>query len=150
MLLRSDPFRDFDRLTEQLLGNTRTPRMMPMDAYREADHVVLHLDLPGVDPGSVDLTVDDNVLSVRAERTAPAPEGAQYLLAERPTGEFSRQVVLGEGLDLEKVDATYEAGVLTLTIPVAERAKPRKIQVGSGETGRKVISGAVQGEREST
>jgi HSP20 family protein len=146
MVLRFDPFRDLDRLTEQMLGASRVPRSMPMDVYREGDHVVVHFDLPGVDPGSVDLTAEDNVLTLRAERSPRSSEDAQYIVSERPTGSFSRQLVLGEGLDLDRVEATYDSGVLTLNIPVAERAKARKIEVGqTGET-RKLITGAVEGD----
>jgi HSP20 family protein len=149
MVLRFDPFRDLDRITEQMLGAARAPRSMPMDVYREADHVVVHFDLPGVDPGSVDLTAEDNVLTLRAERTARSPEGAQYIVSERATGSFSRQLVLGEGLDLDRVEASYDSGVLTLTIPVAERAKARKIEVSQSGEGRRVITGAVESERGS-
>ena len=145
MLLRSDPFRDLDRLTEQMLGASRAPRMMPMDAYREGDHVTLHFDLPGVDPSSIDLTVEDNVLTVSAERRGGAPDDVQYLVSERPTGSFSRQLVLGEGLDTDQVSASYDAGVLTVTLPVAEKAKARRIQVGQGGSdGPRVIEGHVE------
>jgi HSP20 family protein len=146
MLLRFDPFRDFDRLTEQLLGSGRTARPMPMDVYRSGDHYVLHFDVPGIDPGSVDLSVEDNVLTVRAERPARTSEGVEFLVAERLTGEFSRQLVLGNGLDMSGIAATFDAGVLTVTIPVAETAKPRKITVTAGGTGPKVI----EGEQERT
>ena len=132
MLLRFDPFRDFDRLTEQLLRDTRTARPMPMDVYRSGDHYVLHFDVPGIDPASVDLSVEDNVLTVRAVRPARTADGVEFVVAERPTGEFSRQLVLGNGLDLGGIAATYDAGVLTVTIPVAETAKPRKIEVTTG------------------
>lgn len=141
MLLRFDPFRDFDRLTEQMLGSSRTARPMPMDVYRSGDHYVLHFDVPGIDPGTVDLSVEDNMLTVRAVRPARTSEGVEFLVAERPTGEFSRQLVLGNGLDLAGIAATFDAGVLTVTIPVAETAKPRKITVTAGGTGPKVIEG---------
>ena len=146
MLLRFDPFRDFDRLTEQLLRDTRTARPMPMDVYRSGDHYVLHFDVPGIDPASVDLSVEDNVLTVRAVRPARTADGVEFVVAERPTGEFSRQLVLGNGLDLGGIAATYDAGVLTVTIPVAETAKPRKIQVTASGSGPKVI----EGEQERT
>ena len=146
MLLRFDPFRDFDRLTEQLLGDGRTARPMPMDVYRSGDHYVLHFDVPGIDPATVDLSVEDNVLTVRAARPARSTDGVEFLVAERPTGEFSRQLVLGNGLDLGRIAATYDAGVLTVTVPVAETAKPRKITVTAGGTGPKVI----EGEQERT
>ena len=131
MLMRSDPFRELDRLTEQALrtfGTRARPAAMPMDAWRDGDHFVMAFDIPGVDPGSLDLDVERNVLTVTVER--PAPERAEEMLAaERPRGVFSRQLVLGDNLDLEKVEANYDAGVLTLRIPVAEQAKPRKIEV---------------------
>jgi len=139
MLLRFDPFRDFDRLTEQLLRDTRAARPMPMDVYRSGDHYVLHFDMPGIDPGSVDLSVEDNVLTVRATRPARTSDGVEFVVSERPTGEFSRQLVLGNGLDLAGIAATYDAGVLTVTIPVAETAKPRKIEVTASSSGPKVI-----------
>ncbi|MFL6130584.1 MAG: Hsp20/alpha crystallin family protein [Mycobacteriales bacterium] len=144
MLLRFDPFRDFDRLTEQLLGDGRTARPMPMDVYRSGEHYVLRFDVPGIDPGTVDLSVEDNVLTVRASRPAGTDEGVEFLVAERPTGEFSRQLVLGNGLDLGGIAATYDTGVLTVTIPVAETAKPRKIAVTSSGGGPKVIEGEQQ------
>jgi HSP20 family protein len=130
MLMRTDPFRDFDRLAQQLLGvgTTSRPAIMPMDAWREGDHFVVEFDLPGIAPDTLDLDVERNVLTVRAER--PARNGDWELLAsERPRGLFSRQLVLGDNLDLEHVQAQYDAGVLRLTIPVAERAKPRKIEI---------------------
>ncbi len=130
MLLRTtDPFRDFDRLTQQILGTGNRPAVMPMDAWREGDRFVIEFDLPGVSRDSVDLDVERNVLTVRAERGARHEEGEQ-LASERPRGVFSRQLVLGDNLDLDGIEAHYEDGVLRLTIPVAERAKPRKIEVG--------------------
>ncbi|MCF6525990.1 Hsp20/alpha crystallin family protein [Streptomyces sp. JJ36] len=140
MLMRTDPFRDFDRLTQQLFGTATRPVGMPMDAYRSGDEFVVHFDLPGVDPESIDLDVERNVLTVQAERAWPGPENAERLMAERPTGRFSRQLFLGDTLDAERIDASYDAGVLTLRIPVAEQAKPRKIQI-SGGGGRKEIAG---------
>jgi len=130
MLMRSDPFREFDRLAQQVLGagTTSRPAIMPMDAWREGDAFVIELDLPGVRPETVDIDVERNVLTVRAER--PARNGDWEMLAsERPTGLFSRQLVLGDNLDLDKLSANYEDGVLRLTVPVAEKAKPRKIEV---------------------
>jgi HSP20 family protein len=129
MLLRTtDPFRDFDRLAGQLLGTTNRPAVMPMDAWREGDVFTLEFDLPGVSPESIDLDVERNVLTVRAERV-PRNGDWEMLASERPRGMFSRQLVLGDNLDLERIDASYDAGVLRLTIPVAERAKPRKIEI---------------------
>ena len=130
MLMRTDPFRDLDRLTEQLWGTASRPAMMTMDAWREGDEFVVEFDLPGVLPDSVDLDVERNILTVRAER--PALNGDRELIAaERPRGVFSRQLFLGDNLDTDKVSASYDAGVLTLRIPVAEQAKPRKIQITS-------------------
>jgi HSP20 family protein len=130
MLMRTDPFREFDRLAQQVLGagTTSRPAIMPMDAWREGDAFVIELDLPGVRPDTLDIDVERNVLTVRAER--PARNGDWEMLAsERPTGLFSRQLVLGDNLDLDKLSANYEDGVLRLTVPVAEKAKPRKIEV---------------------
>jgi len=133
MLLRStDPFRDFDRLTQQLLGTTNRPAVMPMDAWREGDHFVIELDLPGVSPESIDLDVERNVLTVRAERV-PNNGDWEMLANERPRGAFSRQLVLGDNLDLERIEASYDAGVLRLVVPVAEKAKPRKIEIRTGQ-----------------
>ena len=132
-VLRFDPFRDLDRLTEQMLGasagSARVPRFMPMDLYRSGDHYVLHADLPGVDPGSVDVSVDNGTLTIRAERSARTDESVEWLGSERFTGSYMRQLSLGDGIDTERIAATYENGVLTVTIPVAEKAKPRRIQV---------------------
>ena len=136
MLLRTtDPFRDFDRLTQQLLGSaygtTNRPAVMPMDAWREGDRFVIEFDLPGVSPESIDLDVERNVLTIKAER--PSTSGDWELLAsERPKGLFSRQLVLGDNVDLEKVAADYRDGVLRLRVPVAEKAKPRKIEISRG------------------
>jgi len=133
MLMRTDPFRDFDRLAQQIMGvgTTSRPAIMPMDAWREGDVFVLEFDLPGIAPDTLDLDVERNVLTIRAER--PASNGDWELLAsERPKGLFSRQLVLGDNVDLEHVDAAYTDGVLRLRIPVAEKAKPRKIEVARG------------------
>src|SRR3954469_6582434 len=128
MLVRTDPFRDLDRITQQVFGTYARPAVMPMDAWREGDNFVIEFDLPGVDPGSVDLGVERNVLTVRAERPPREFDGEQ-LASERPRGVFSRQLILGDNLDTEKVTAGYDNGVLRLQIPVAERAKPRKISI---------------------
>jgi len=131
MLLRTtDPFRDFDRLTQQLLGTTNRPVVMPMDAWREGDRFVIEFDLPGVSPESIDLDVERNVLTVKAERV-PRNGDWERLATERVTGAFSRQLVLGDNLDLEHIEAAYDAGVLRLVVPVAEKAKPRKIEITS-------------------
>src|SRR3954447_210112 len=132
MLMRSDPFRDLDRLTQQVLGTRTRPAGMPMDAYREGDQFVINFDLPGVDASSVDLTVEKNVLTVSAERQWQPRENQQVVAAERPQGNFSRQLFLGESLDAERVEARYENGVLTVVIPVAEQAKPRKVEIAAG------------------
>ncbi|HUP72165.1 MAG TPA: Hsp20/alpha crystallin family protein [Acidimicrobiales bacterium] len=135
MLMRFDPFRDLDRLTQQLAG----PRQwMPMDAYRKDDRVYVHFDLPGVDPDSIELTVERNALHVSAERSWFYSDAIDVLASERPQGKVSRQLFLGENLDLDRLEANYDRGVLTLTIPVAESAKPRKVQVASGESKRAI------------
>ncbi|WP_425490015.1 Hsp20/alpha crystallin family protein [Nocardioides perillae] len=135
MIRTADPFREFDRLAQQLMGTTNRPAVMPMDAWREGDRFVLEFDLPGVAPESIDLDVERNVLTVRAERVARNGDW-EMLASERPRGAFSRQLVLGDNLDLEHIEAAYRDGVLRLHVPVAERAKPRKIEVqhlGSSE-----------------
>lgn len=129
-LMRTDPFRDFDRLAQQIFGTTARPAFMPMDAWREGERFIVEFDLPGVNTESIDLDVERNVLTVRAER--PMSEGGNELLSsERSRGVFSRQLVLGDNLDLDKITAGYRDGVLRLEIPVAEKAKPRKIQIAS-------------------
>ena len=130
MLMRTDPFREFDRLAQQLVGagTTSRPAVMPMDAWREGDTFVIEFDLPGVQPDTLDIDVERNVLTVRAERK-PKNGDWELLAAERPSGLFSRQLVLGDNLDLDRLEAHYEAGVLRLRVPVAEKAKPRKIEV---------------------
>lgn len=134
MLLRTtDPFRDFDRLANQVFGTTNRPAVMPMDAWREGDVFQLEFDLPGVASESIDLDVERNVLTVRAERVARNGDW-EMLASERPRGVFSRQLVLGDNLDLDRIEAHYDEGVLRLSIPVAERAKPRRIDVQSGST----------------
>ncbi len=134
-LVRSDPFRDVDRWFQQLWANQQSgsrSMAMPMDAYRKDDSFLLQLDLPGMKPDSVELTVEDNVLTIKAERPSPPrTEGVESVIAERPFGSFSRQVVLGTNLDTEHIKADYEAGVLTVVIPVAEKAKPRRIEVST-------------------
>ena len=142
MLMRFDPFREVDRLSEAMFERAGVLRM-PMDAYRHNDSFLVHFDLPGVDPASIELTVEKNVLTVKAERTSERDEGDEVVVAERPQGTFSRQVFLGEGLDPERIDASYDSGVLTLTIPVAEQAKPRRVQIkSSGTTTRPIDTGS--------
>lgn len=134
---RFDPFRDLDRLAERMLSSAadmgQAMRAMPIDLYRDGDHWILLCDLPGIDPGSIDVDVDGRVMTIRAQRAA-GPEGVEWLAAERVSGTFARQLTLGDGVDLENIAATYTNGVLTLTLPVAEAAKPRKIAVDSGGT----------------
>ncbi|HUY29702.1 MAG TPA: Hsp20/alpha crystallin family protein [Acidimicrobiales bacterium] len=129
MLMRTDPFRDLDRLTQQLVGTVARPAAMPIDAYRDGDSFVVEFELPGVAADSIDVTVEKNVLTVHADRGRAVPEGTEMLVAERPQGTFSRQLFLGESLDTEALVASYEDGVLTVRIPVAERAKPRKVEI---------------------
>ena len=131
MLMRFDPFRELDRLAQQTVGSSRPPAMA-MDAYRHGDSFVVHFDLPGVDASSIDLTVEKNVLTVTAERRWQPTEGDEVVVAERPQGSFSRQLFLGEGLNPERVEARYDNGVLTITVPVAEQAKPRKVEINAG------------------
>ncbi|GAA3416627.1 heat shock protein [Rhodococcus aetherivorans] len=138
MLMRTDPFRELDRFAQQVLGTAARPAVMPMDAWREGDKFVVEFDLPGVAEDSLDLDVERNVLTVHAER--PARDQSQEMVAaERPRGVFSRQLFLGENLDTDNIEATYDAGVLRLTIPVAEKAKPRKIEIAVGD--KKAIDG---------
>ncbi|MGV9565235.1 Hsp20/alpha crystallin family protein [Streptomyces sp. NPDC003480] len=133
MLMRTDPFRELDRLTQQVFGSATRPAAMQMDAYRVGDEFVVHFDLPGIDPETIELDVERHVLNVRADRRSPAPEGAEMVVAERPAGTFTRQLFLGDTLDTERIDASYNAGVLTLRIPVAEEAKPRRIEITGGD-----------------
>ncbi|GAA0958317.1 Hsp20/alpha crystallin family protein [Actinocorallia libanotica] len=141
MLMRTDPFRELDHFSQQLLGTGARPPAMPMDAYRSGEEFVVHFDLPGVDPESIDLDVERNVLTVRAERRRPsgdAREGVEPIATERPTGTFSRRLFLGDALDTERIDASYDLGVLTLRIPVSEHAKPRKIKISGGPERRAI------------
>ena len=147
MLMRTDPFRDLDRVAQQVLGTPSRPAAMAMDAFRSGDEFVVQFDLPGVDPDSIDLTVEKNVLTVHAERRRPADEGVEMVIAERPQGTFSRQLFLGDSLDTERIEAGYERGVLILRLPVAERAKPRRVPV-SGTRGTATAIDARSGERE--
>jgi HSP20 family protein len=133
MLLRTtDPFRDLDRIAQQLMGTTNRPAVMPMDAWREGDRFVIEFDLPGVNTDSIDLDVERNVLTVRAERVARNGDW-EPLASERPRGAFSRQLVLGDNLDLDRIEAAYDGGVLRLSVPVAEKAKPRKIEISGSD-----------------
>ena len=143
MLLRFDPFRELDRLASGPWGRSRP--VMPMDAYRNGDHLVVHFDLPGIDPESIDLTVEKNVLTVTAERHTAHQEGEDVIVSERFDGQYSRQLFLGDALDPDGIQAGYEHGVLTVTIPVAQQAKARKVEVttgnGSGDGSAAVTTG---------
>jgi HSP20 family protein len=138
MLMRTDPFRELDRLTQQFFGVHGTqsrPAVMPMDAFRDGEEFVVRFDLPGVAPESIDLDVERNVLTVKAERRS---DGTELQVAERPKGVFSRQLFLGDTLDTDRIEATYDAGVLSLRIPVAAQAKSRKIAVTAGAGGKAI------------
>jgi HSP20 family protein len=142
VIIRTDPFHDLDRLlTQQVLGTAARPAAMPMDAYRENDNFYVHFDLPGAQAQSITLTAEHNVLTVRAERLPAKADGTEMIVAERPSGTFSRQIILGEALDIEHITADYTAGVLTLTIPVRESAKPHSIHVTSHDETQPVITG---------
>ena len=132
MLMRTDPFRELDRFAQQVLGTAARPAVMPMDAWREGEEFVVEFDLPGIDADSLDIDIERNVVTVRAERPAVDPD-REMLATERPRGVFSRQLVLGENLDTDRIEASYSEGVLRLRIPVAEKAKPRKITVGRAD-----------------
>lgn len=134
------PIRDMERLADALFENvSRGPRQMPMDLYRDGDHYLLTADLPGMDPGSVDIDVDGQLLTIRAERTLPNGEGVKWITRERTPGSFLRQLSLGQGIDTERITASYDNGVLSVTIPVSERAKPRKVEVSLGGAGNSTI-----------
>ena len=137
MLMRTDPFRELDRITQQVfghLGSGSRPAVAPLEAYRQGDEFVVQFDLPGVDPASIDLSVERDVLTLKAERRPTVPDDVEAVVAERPHGTFSRQLFLGEVLDTEHIRASYDAGVLTLRIPVREQAKPRRIEIGGSTT----------------
>jgi HSP20 family protein len=143
-VMRFDPFRELDRLTQQAFGEAGRrygPQSFPMDAYRRGDRFYVHLDLPGVDPDSIDLTCERNVLTVRAERRYQGDQDDEVIVAERPQGSFSRQLFVSETLDTDSIEANYDQGVLTLEIPVAEQAKPRRIEIGRSANGRQTIEG---------
>ena len=139
-VMRFDPFRDYDRLVaEQIAGLRGPPRSVPIDAYRRGDRFLIHLDLPGVDPDAIELTVEQNVLTVKAERRFEPEEGDEPVISERPQGTFTRQLLLGESLDTDSLEADYDQGVLTLRIPVAQAAKPRRVQVTKSGSGQQPI-----------
>jgi HSP20 family protein len=137
MAMFFDPFREFDRMAEQLFDR-QGPRLMPMDLYRDGDHYVLSADLPGIDPGSVDIDVDGQLLTIRAERTPRSAEGVKWITRERSTGSFLRQLNLGQGIDTAGISATYDNGVLSVLIPISEKAKPRKIEIQRSATAQEV------------
>jgi HSP20 family protein len=139
MLMRTDPFRELDRVTQQVFGTPSRPAAMPIDAFRKDDEFVVQFDLPGVDVSSIDLTIEKNVLTVHADRERSTGDATELLIAERPHGTFSRQLFLGETLDTDRIDASYANGVLTLRLPVAERAKPRRVEISSGDEAQRAI-----------
>lgn len=139
MLMRFDPFRELDRLTQPGWNGPGRQAVMPLDAYRDGDRFLVVLDIPGIDPATIDLTVEKNVLSISAERRWERTEGVEVVVAERPQGTFSRQLFLGEGLDPDGIQAAYDNGVLTVTVPVAEQAKPRKVEITKGSSSAKAI-----------
>jgi HSP20 family protein len=139
MLMRTDPFRELDRLTQQAFGTLARPSAMPIDAWRDGDVFHVEFDLPGVSPESIDIDVERNVVTVKAERPTRASD-AELVAAERPRGVFSRELVLGDSLDTERIDASYDAGVLSLRIPVADHAKPRKIEISSQGQSQQAIT----------
>jgi HSP20 family protein len=149
-VLRFDPFSDLDALTRGVLtsqtGSNRSPRFMPMDLYKVDDHYVLTADLPGVDPGSIDVTADNGTLTVTAQRSARSEDSVQWLTSERFFGTYRRQLSLGEGIDTAGISATYENGVLTVSIPLAERAKPRRIDVTRGGSTKSIQANTVESE----
>ena len=140
MLMRTDPFRDLDRLTDAMFGTAARPSALPMDAYRDSGSFVVQIEIPGVDPDAIDLTVEQNVLTVHAERKPAYGNDVERVVGERSYGVFSRQLFLGDTLDADRLTASYDAGVLTLRIPVAEQAKPRKISISSNGSVREINS----------
>lgn len=131
MAVLFDPFRELDRVAANLIDSRQGPRFMPIDLYRDGDHYVLNADLPGIDPGTVDVDVDGQLLTIRAERTASSQEGVKWLARERSSGSFLRQFNLGDGIATESISANYDNGVLSVVIPMSEKAKPRKVEITS-------------------
>lgn len=142
MAMSFDPFTQLDRLAASVLDAAQAPRVMPVDLYRVEDQYVLDADLPGVDPGSVDIDVDGQLLTIRAERRGSTDEGAQWLARERPRGSYVRRFSVGDGVDTDRVSANYENGVLRIVIPVSAKAKPRRIQIGKGHERKRRLLGA--------
>lgn len=145
MAMYWDPFRELDRLAAGMLDSRQGPRVMPIDLHRDGDHYVLSADLPGVDPGSIDVDVDGQLLTIRAERTLRSDSDVQWLAHERPSGSFLRQLTLGDGLDTAAISAHYDNGVLSVVIPVSERAKPRKVEVQSSQQSEHEITSGASG-----
>ena len=141
MAMSFDPFSQLDRIAQSVFDTSRQPRIMPVDLFREGDRYLLHADLPGIDPGSVDVDVDGHLLTIRAQRSLGEHEGSRWLLQERPWGAYMRQFTIGDDVDAERISASYDNGVLSVVIPIAERAKPRKITVESAaDSGRRAVS----------
>jgi HSP20 family protein len=145
MAMSFDPFSQLDRIAQTIFDTSHQPRMMPIDLFREGTQYVLHADLPGIDPGSVDVDVDGHLLTIRAQRSAASHESSRWLVQERPYGAYLRQFTIGDDVDAEQITASYDNGVLTVVIPIAERAKPRKIAVesvseSSRDTGQKAVA----------
>jgi HSP20 family protein len=145
-LMRFDPFRELDRLSEQVMAGTRAPRTLPMTACRRGDQMLVWMDVPGADPTDVDVTVERNVVNIHAERRAPLQADDEILIDERSYGEYTRQLFLGDNMDASRVVAHLDAGVLSLSIPVAEESKPRQVHVEAGESQQKTVSAGTGGE----
>jgi HSP20 family protein len=141
-----DPFRELDRVAAEMFDSRQGPRLMPIDLYRDGDHYILNADLPGIDPGTVDLDVDGQLLTIRAERSVRGQEGVKWLAQERPSGSFLRQFTLGEGIDGERISANYDNGVLSVMIPVTEKAKPRKVAVTASSSPQQYNQASVTAE----
>lgn len=135
-----DPLSQLDRFAASVLDSVRSPRLMPVDLFRDGERYVLHADLPGADPGSIDVDVDGAQLTIRAQRTADTGEGSRWLARERSWGSFLRQFTLGDGVDVDGISASYSNGVLSVIIPVSDRAKPRKIAVESGDDRQEIAA----------
>ncbi|MCD5344838.1 Hsp20/alpha crystallin family protein [Agromyces sp. H3Y2-19a] len=141
MAMSFDPFSQLDRIAQTIFDTSRQPRMMPVDLFREGDRYLLNADLPGIDPGSIDIDVDGHLLTIRAQRSAAAGENSRWMLQERPFGSYMRQFTIGDDVDPDGISASYDNGVLSVLIPIAERAKPRKVAIESaGEVGRKSVT----------
>jgi HSP20 family protein len=147
MLMRTDPFRDFDRFAQQVFGTPSRPAAMPIDAFRKGDEFLVQFDLPGIDTSSIDLTVERNVLTVHAERRRQDADGVELLIGERPQGTFSRQLFLGDTLDADRIEADYRDGVLTLRVPITEKAKPRRVPIHASDSAATAIDAPSQQAR---